>query len=504
MGNYLSSLQYIKTGYLPENNNAMNDNVAEKIDQPRVAPKIFHLNSVDAPSVFVTKGLQNQPKIDCSIVLNLWQRLYSLFNYQFAPPEIDITEDNSQSNLFEGNTQINSSEKRNRTIFIKPTCQRLCGKDLEIQESGKFNSLRRKTKLPSPVDCFNRSQDRTFANCILQRLDSGIEDTSLAFSARTQIDVDGLFLTTMVTMPDNRQCCAIDENLKNKMVCHKSISFFIDIRDPLRQKPLCEDYRFSTFEECDSIFSYDSMFSDQFSENSDENCTDDDFIVFGEDILDEDAAYDFDFTLNNACTPAELSYCVCANSTTCVDICLNTSPMIVHSTCPRKLTSESSMSVKIDICPYGNGKTYEADAIHNKCPKDNGCLDPNCSSTSETTSEKTYRTRIRTSTNYFDASTTSEKCAKVEESCSFNTDCCVDSGITPGKKKSRKKVCFEKDDDLVVVYEMRHWDFAYREARKGPWELAAVDRCRFRRRIQELQSILTPCLKRKLRQIQET
>ncbi|CAD6226613.1 GSCOCG00011909001-RA-CDS, partial [Cotesia congregata] len=38
------------------------------------------------------------------------------------------------------------------------------------------------------------------------------------------------------------------------------------------------------------------------------------------------------------------------------------------------------------------------------------------------------------------------------------------------------------------------WDFASRQARKGPWEQAARDRERFHRRIQELNKIIEPML----------
>ncbi|XP_028417764.1 uncharacterized protein LOC114542382 [Dendronephthya gigantea] len=508
MGNYLSSLPYIKSGYLPENNNAINENIAEKMDQPRLAPKIFHyFTSVDVPSVLASKRLQNQYKKDSSTMLNLWQRLDSLFQYRYATPEINITEENSQSNSFEENS---FSEKTSLTNFDKQTCRPLCERDLEVQESGDLVSLRIKTKLQSPVDCFKRSQERTlgFDKLIFQRLDSGIEDTPFAFSARTQIDVDALYFRTRVTMADNQECCSIDSTLKSEMVYNKSICFFIDISDPLRQMPLCEDYRFSTFGECDSMFSYDSMFSDKSSGNSNDNCADDDFIVFEEDTLDDDAAYDFNLILKNPCTPTKLSCCVGANSTTCLDICLNTSPITPHSMCPRKLITESSMSVKIDISPNTNSKSHESDALNHESYKAEGCLDSNCCSTSQVTSdkpypEKTYPIELQT-TNCFDAFVTTEKSAKLKVNVSSNTDCCVVTGKTTGKKKSRKKVCFERDDDLVVVYEMRHWDFAYREARKGHWELAAADRCRFRRRIQELELILTPCLKRKLGLIEKT
>lgn len=70
-------------------------------------------------------------------------------------------------------------------------------------------------------------------------------------------------------------------------------------------------------------------------------------------------------------------------------------------------------------------------------------------------------------------------------------------------RKTSRKVRFQTDDDLVVIYHMRYWDFAYRQARKGPWEVAAVDRCRFWRRIKDLESVISPCLQRKLQSIKK-
>lgn len=38
---------------------------------------------------------------------------------------------------------------------------------------------------------------------------------------------------------------------------------------------------------------------------------------------------------------------------------------------------------------------------------------------------------------------------------------------------------------------MRTWDFAYRQARKGEWEMAARDRERFKKRIHETEDVLS-------------
>lgn len=45
-----------------------------------------------------------------------------------------------------------------------------------------------------------------------------------------------------------------------------------------------------------------------------------------------------------------------------------------------------------------------------------------------------------------------------------------------------------------VIHIMVHWDYAYRAARKGPWEEMARDRERFRGRINSIERILSPIL----------
>ncbi|KFB41580.1 AGAP004848-PA-like protein [Anopheles sinensis] len=50
-----------------------------------------------------------------------------------------------------------------------------------------------------------------------------------------------------------------------------------------------------------------------------------------------------------------------------------------------------------------------------------------------------------------------------------------------------------------VIHVMRAWDFAYRQARKGEWEMAARDRERFRKRIDDLEPVLGPALQPSVR-----
>ena len=81
------------------------------------------------------------------------------------------------------------------------------------------------------------------------------------------------------------------------------------------------------------------------------------------------------------------------------------------------------------------------------------------------------------------------------ETSSSGTSTCINPLYNGGEKH----VSFKPDCELVVVHNMVAWDFAYRAARKGPWEEYARNRQHFRRRIDTLSSILTPCLIKKLK-----
>lgn len=72
---------------------------------------------------------------------------------------------------------------------------------------------------------------------------------------------------------------------------------------------------------------------------------------------------------------------------------------------------------------------------------------------------------------------------------------------TMSQVKRKKKVCFKPDNELAEVHPMVVWSFAYRQARKGTWEADALDRLRFKKRIEELDKILTPILLAKMGKI---
>jgi len=72
---------------------------------------------------------------------------------------------------------------------------------------------------------------------------------------------------------------------------------------------------------------------------------------------------------------------------------------------------------------------------------------------------------------------------------------------TASQDKRKKKVCFKPDHELAVVHPMIVWSFAYRQARKGTWEVDALDRLRFERRVEEVDKILTPVLLAKIEEV---
>lgn len=65
------------------------------------------------------------------------------------------------------------------------------------------------------------------------------------------------------------------------------------------------------------------------------------------------------------------------------------------------------------------------------------------------------------------------------------------------QKGCKKIVSFAEQEKLATVHPMVKWAFAYRKARKGPWERFACDRSHFQRRIQSCEKVLGPMLKKK-------
>ena len=90
------------------------------------------------------------------------------------------------------------------------------------------------------------------------------------------------------------------------------------------------------------------------------------------------------------------------------------------------------------------------------------------------------------------------KCGDVLTNCEWHNQ--RYSGGSSKDFTKVKHVRFKSDSELVVVHHIVAWSFAYRAARKGPWENYARDRDRFSRRIEYCASILEPCLSRKISQ----
>lgn len=81
-----------------------------------------------------------------------------------------------------------------------------------------------------------------------------------------------------------------------------------------------------------------------------------------------------------------------------------------------------------------------------------------------------------------------------------DSSCAEDSEGTvshqPDSGFEEKKVQFNLKPEVHV---MRTWDFAYRQARKGEWEIAARDRERFKNRIHETGKVLSTVFDKNLR-----
>lgn len=71
-------------------------------------------------------------------------------------------------------------------------------------------------------------------------------------------------------------------------------------------------------------------------------------------------------------------------------------------------------------------------------------------------------------------------------------------------KERRKYALSQITSLLLVVHPMIVWSFAYRQARKGTWEVDALDRLRFQKRIEEVDEILTPVLLAKIEEVKHS
>jgi hypothetical protein len=59
------------------------------------------------------------------------------------------------------------------------------------------------------------------------------------------------------------------------------------------------------------------------------------------------------------------------------------------------------------------------------------------------------------------------------------------------QQHDERKVHF---NDLIEIHTMVTWNYAYRSARKGPWETMARDRFRFHDRIRKIEIVLDQVL----------
>ena len=541
-------------GYQGENNNMMGDNVD------------VHVYEHNEDSVLAVHQLQNECNEDTSVIMNLWNKLKfytslapsttnlverssQIISLQAkeisgnkdswnkeSDSELDfmLKPQRSSKDCLKYIRQIrrpvvtNISEENSQVTFVEKTCE----PSWKCEAKSDFSYLLSTKQYQEPEACnyIEQCQGRPPPSFSFQRLDSGIEELPYPSSARcqidlnsehlvdscfvdsfchyrtqTQIDSDSLYISTMIRTVANQATCLNKDRMARSgklQGCHKAISFFVDMREPFKQKPLGEEYKFLVYDECDS------MFSDKCSASSNEDYSDDDFIFFHESSSEETDGCSFNFTLN-PCNPNELSCSLGATSTGRFDLSMDTSP---HQN-PRSANKESSVSVKIGVRLSSDGKTCESPK-YNSCDVSE-CVDLNDPSSFEFASEITHTDSLKTFTSSFKVGhNRNNESSQSTPINSYHASEVTDKNISDNpktpfcdtknteKKKSRKKVCFQTDEDLVEVHQMIHWDFAYRKARKGTWEQAAADRCRFMRRINEFELILSPCLRRKLELMQ--
>lgn len=529
--------------------------ILNKQQEPKISNSL-----VNGYSVLPMTALQGVRKQDNSVTMNLWNRLNNLYTTPWVKNFIGR---NNPTILFKENHHFDPKSSKRESYTEKGKAEsdlcdslildskQLCLKfsaifasDSKAEDSlsKPFRNSNRNSKCEAKLynsnkfgcrilseESINKPKNQPFRKVIFQRLDSGIDE--LPHPNCTQIDLDSLHLTSVIKMDDTHDPCVLvkEESVLGR-VYHQAVSFFIDIREPLLQKPLGEEYNFRPSSDCDSVFSDQCL--DCSDDDSDDD--DDDFVIFEETSLDE--TEEINCSLNTS-SSYELSSYLRSNSTvkTCFDISIgysrNGSQMdalqevdstnsLHNSGCPYEIMHAVSMKTS----PYGICTLKENQSIASRDHSyfyNCSCCDLIGFSTHEVKSDIVCDNSTRTSKNTFGVCTMQEKkhtlfpkgnstktphCgptvnpteevfprkipSKSETSC---LDYCAAE-----KKKSKKKVCFESEADLVIVHQMRYWDYAYRKARKGSWEQAAADRCRFWRRIQELDAVLSPCLKRRI------
>ncbi|CAG9768130.1 unnamed protein product [Ceutorhynchus assimilis] len=103
----------------------------------------------------------------------------------------------------------------------------------------------------------------------------------------------------------------------------------------------------------------------------------------------------------------------------------------------------------------------------------------------------------------FLSSSEEESSSEDEEASKFDeVDCSAahTSYSQTDRTRDKKKVRFVSDEKLCEVHSMIKWSFAYQSARKGPWEMYARDRCRFKDRILRVEWDIKNIFNRKHRE----
>lgn len=143
---------------------------------------------------------------------------------------------------------------------------------------------------------------------------------------------------------------------------------------------------------------------------------------------------------------------------------------------------------EIDVCPTRSMISVFA---NQRCRQISECSDDSIVFCYESEEEDSANQPDRA---YDDEDYSEEEGTDDEDSCDENSEDTLSH--QPDSGFEEKKVQFNLKP---VVHTMRTWDFAYRQARKGEWEMAARDRERFKKRIKETEAILCPTFDQNLR-----
>uniref|UniRef100_A0A1B6DLP0 Uncharacterized protein n=1 Tax=Clastoptera arizonana TaxID=38151 RepID=A0A1B6DLP0_9HEMI len=180
----------------------------------------------------------------------------------------------------------------------------------------------------------------------------------------------------------------------------------------------------------------------------------------------------------------------------------NTPNEISHFNCDRKTFENLSTEIKNKIYPINNCDIGSDQDIFNssiqKCD-----IRMRAASECSIDSEDSF-VIFTCDSDYNVGSSFEEECdgwrITDNKDSSLNTVSRPSCSVEKNETKINKKVTFAAEKSLVKVHRMVVWDYAYRMARTGPWEVYARDSARFMNRIGQIATVLNPILNSNHRQ----